>query len=365
MGLAASISMPAWTQPERVASADRSPVVAQIIDSSAGQLDVSRDFLVGSRVAWQEINAKGGVNGQTIKHMVLEIDGSEQSLRAALNSVHKTPNCVALSGTAGDRTANQLATLLRQDAVGIAHVAPWLQDSDQEGEDHTFPIFASRQTQIAQALKSLSVMSVSEVGVIYASEQEYALYQSELQRAGAALKIKMTSFKATKDLAQVGKTLSPDTPRILLFLGGTPELVLFLRGLEVQAQQRFVIAMAEVNLQTVTQMGVARHTAIMATQFVPMVNSPLPVVKAFREALTRLYDEPPTPQSLAGYISAQYTKAVLGTLDGPLNRQTALKKFQQRQDYDLNGFRISFNGQRRSGSFVTSSMMGRDGRLLG
>lgn len=365
VGLAASASLPVWAQTARSHGGERTAVVAQIIDTSTGQLDVSRDFLVGSRVAWQDMNAKGGVNSSHIKHMVLEVDGSAESLRRALEAVKRTPNCIALSGTAGDRATNQLLPLLRQESINLAHVAPWLQDSDLEGDESTFPIFASRQTQIAQALKSLSVMSVSEVGAVYASEQEYALYKDELERTGLALKIKLKSFKTTNDLAQLGRKLSPDTPRILLFLGGTPELVLFLQGLEAQAQQRFVIAMAEVNLQTVTQMAVTRHTSITATQFVPLVNSPILLVKTFREALARYFDEPPTPQSLAGYIAAQYTGAVLHTIEGPLTRQSALKKFQHRQSVDLNGFRVSFNGQRRSGSYVTSSMIGRDGRLVG
>lgn len=365
VGLAASASLPVWAQTARSHGGERTAVVAQIIDTSTGQLDVSRDFLVGSRVAWQDMNAKGGVNSNHIKHMVLEVDGSAESLRRALEAVKRTPNCIALSGTAGDRATNQLLPLLRQESINLAHVAPWLQDSDLEGDESTFPIFASRQTQIAQALKSLSVMSVSEVGAVYASAQEYALYKDELERTGLALKIKLKSFKTTNDLAQLGRKLSPDTPRILLFLGGTPELVLFLQGLEAQAQQRFVIAMAEVNLQTVTQMAVTRHTSITATQFVPLVNSPILLVKTFREALARYFDEPPTPQSLAGYIAAQYTGAVLHTIEGPLTRQSALKKFQHRQSVDLNGFRVSFNGQRRSGSYVTSSMIGRDGRLVG
>lgn len=365
LGLAACATVPVWAQPGKPSGADRTVVVAQIVDSSASQLDVSRDFLIGSRAAWHDINAKGGVNGHFVKHLSLEVDGSVESLHTALDSVKKIPNCIALSGTAGDRAANQLVTLLREDASAIAHVAPWLQNSDLEGDDRTFSIFASRQSQIAQALKSLSVMSVPEVCAVYASEQEYSLYRNDVERVGLALKIKLKSVKPTNDLAQVGKNLSPDSPRILLFLGSTPELVLFLRGLEAQAQQRFVIAMADVNMQTMLQMGVARNTAIIGTQFVPLVNSPVPIVKTYRDTLSRIFDEPPTPQSLAGYIAAQYTSEVLTTVEGSLTRQNTLRRFQQRQSVDLNGFRISFNGQRRSGSYVTSSMMTRDGRILG
>ena len=340
-------------------------MVAQIVDNTASQLDVSRDFLIGSRAAWQGINAKGGINGRIIQHLTLEVDGSSASMRVALDVIKKTPNCVVLSGTAGDRAASQLVALLRQDQHNIAHVAPWLQNSDLDGDNRTFPIFASRQDQIAQALKSLAIMSVPELGAIYASAQEYTLYRDDVERASSVLKIKLKSYKPTGDLALLGKSLTPDTPRILLFIGGTPELVQFTQGIDKQAKQRYVVALADVNLQTMLQMGAARLTPVMATQVVPMVNASLPIVKQYRETLARLYDEPPTPQSLAGYIAARYTSEVLNTVEGIPTRQSTLQTFQRRNTVDVNGFRVSFNAQGRSGSYVTQSMITPDGRIVG
>ncbi|WP_394755992.1 ABC transporter substrate-binding protein [Rhodoferax sp.] len=339
--------------------------MAQIVDNTPSQLDVSRDFLIGSRAAWQEINKNGGVNGRVVQHLVLEVDASAESLRAALDTVQKTANCVVLSGTAGDRAASQLVALLKHDQHNIAHVAPWLQNSDLDGDQRTFPIFASRQDQIAQAIKSLSLMGIPEIGAVYASEQEYTLYRNDVERASTALKIKLMSFKPTGGVAQVGKSLNADTPRILLFMGGTPELVQFTQSIEKQARQRYVLALADVNLQTLMQMGASRQTPIMATQVVPMVNASLPIVKSYRQTLARLFDEPPTPQSLAGYIAARYTSEVLSTVEGALTRQTALLAFQRRQVVDLSGFRVSFNAQGRGGSYVTQSMVTPDGRLVG
>src|SRR5665647_248035 len=94
MGLAACVAAPVWAQPGKSSGAARALVVAQIVDSTASQLDVSRDFLIGSRAAWQDINAKGGINGRTIQHLTLEVDGSSASMRVALDVIKKTPNCV-------------------------------------------------------------------------------------------------------------------------------------------------------------------------------------------------------------------------------------------------------------------------------
>lgn len=159
--------------------------------------------------------------------------------------------------------------------------------------------------------------------------------------------------------------MTPRTPAVLLFVGGTPELAEFTQGLEKQSRQRYIVALADVNLQTMLQMGSARNTPVIATQPVPVVSSSTPVVRSYRETLARLFDEPPTSLSLAGFIAAQYTFSVLSEVAGPLNRQSALAAFQKRSPLDIGGFRVSFNQQRRSSTYVTQTMMTLDGRLIG
>ena len=45
--------------------------------------------------------------------------------------------------------------------------------------------------------------------------------------------------------------------------------------------------------------------------------------------------------------------------------QSALAAFQRRSAIDLGGFRVSFDQRRRSGGFVTQSMLMPDGRVIG
>jgi ABC-type branched-subunit amino acid transport system substrate-binding protein len=361
--LAAGVAAPAWAQSGK--SASRSLVVAQVVDFSQAQQDVSKDFLIGSRAAWQDINAKGGIRGRRIEHQTLETDGTPAGLKAALDSVKDNPACMALSGSVGDLVAGQLVELSHKGGLPMAHVAPWLQNSSLEIDDKTFPIFAARQEQMAYALKSLSTMGLKELGAVYATGRDYSAYRADVERIAAALQLKLQSFQAADDLRALGQKLTPRTPAVLLFVGGTPELAEFTQGLEKQARQRYIVALADVNLQTMLQMGAARNTPVIATQPVPLVNASLPIVRTYRETLARLFDEPPAPLSLAGFIAARYTYEVLSEVDGPLNRQSVLGAFQRRSKLDVGGFTVSFNPQRRSSTYVTQSMMTVDGRLIG
>lgn len=363
-GLSAGLAVPAWAQSAKSGASSR-VTVAQIVDMSATQIDVSKDFLVGARAAWADINAKGGIRGKTVQHQVLEVDGSAASLRTAVDSLKGQNQCVALFGTAGDRAAAQVTDILRRELPDIAHIAPWLQNLDTDGNDNTFPIFASRQDQITHAVKSLSVMGVTEIGAVYGTPAEFASYKTDIQQTAQALGLRLKNYSPSADLQQLGKTLTPDTPRVLLFIGGTPELFEFSKGIDKQAALRYIVAMSDVNVQTLTQMGSSRHAQVVATQVVPLVNSSLPVVRSYRDTLGRLYDEPPTPHSLAGFVSARYTYEMLLSVEGATTRQNTLQAMQKRSSMELGGFRLSLEGKSRSGTYVTQSMIAPDGRLLG
>jgi Periplasmic binding protein len=363
--LATACATPGWAQPGKAAAASRSVIVAQIVDVSPAQQDVSRDFLIGSRAAWQDINLRGGIGGKPVQHLALETDGTPASLAVALASVKDNPACVVLSGSAGDQVASQIVALSRQGSLNIAHAAPWLQNSSLEIDDKTFPIFAARQEQIAFALKTLSVMGLKDLGVVYGTAQDFSAYHVELERIASAMQLKLQSYHGSGDARALGQKLTPGTPAVLIFIGGTPELAGFTQGLEKQARQRYIVALADVDLHALMQMGAGRQTPVIATQPVPLANAPMPIVRSYRETLARLFDEPPTPLSLAGFISARYTWEVLNAAVGPLTRQSALTAFQQRASLDLGGFRVSYNAQRRSSGYVTQSMMTVDGRLIG
>jgi hypothetical protein len=180
------------------------------------------------------------------------------------------------------------------------------------------------------------------------------------------MKLKLHSDPGTADLTELGERMGPTSPAVLLFIGGTPELVQLTRGLDRLSRQRYVVPSADVNLQTLLQMGGTRSTPVIATQAVPMVTaSSVPVVRRYREVLSRLFDEPPVALSLAGFIAASYSYEVMAALEGPINRASVLAAFQKRSAIDVGGYRVHFNADRRSETYVTQSMLIADRRVVG
>ncbi|MBP6598394.1 MAG: ABC transporter substrate-binding protein [Giesbergeria sp.] len=337
--------------------------VAQVVDISPAQQDISRDFLIGSRVAWQAFNAQGGLRGQPVQHWVLETDGSAASLQSVWQQVQRHRGCVALSGCVGQAAAAQLADWQAQPNDNpLAQIAPWLHHrTAPAANDWVFDIFSDYPTQIRHALQTMLIAGANDMGVVYGNRQ------LEQQSAPAIRQVAQAMRLRTHTLADGQPVrISPPQP-LILFVGGTPELHAFTRKLVLPpGRQCYVLALADVNLQVLAQLGaLPRNVSVIATQTVPLLSASLPVVRAYRAALAQLYDEAPTAQGLAGFIAARYSAELLASVPAPLNRASVLATLRQRQEANVGGFRVAFEAQQRSSSFVTQTMLTADGRIVG
>lgn len=340
-------------------------MVAQVIDSSNQTQDISKDFVVGSRTAWQEINAAGGIRGQAIRHSVIETDGSVAQINAAWAQLRSDASCIASFGTCADGLASAFTQQSRSDSSELAHVAPWLQSASVEQGANTFSIFSTREQQIQHALKNMTTVGVDNIMVVYPSEADRRQNTLDIQRMAQSLKLALREMPVQADLSEQARQISRTSTPLVLFVGGTPELVQFMRGWNPGTTLRYIIALADVNLQTAQQMMGNRHVPVIGTQAVPVVTGSLAIVRRYRQALAKYYDEPPTALSLAGYLSARYTAQVLQNARGSLSRSAAHEAFARRQVVDIEGFRVSYDNGKLQNAYVTQSMISTDGRVIG
>ncbi|MBT0568719.1 ABC transporter substrate-binding protein [Curvibacter sp. CHRR-16] len=357
----AALGLGAWSLPSS-AQTSRSIPIIQVLDTSPSQVDLSKDFVVGARAAWQECNRQGGINGRTITHTVLEYDGSPDSLNWVLQTIQATRNCTAVVGTVGSRLAAALGLRLATEIPDMPHIAPWLQRSSEDMPT-TFGIFATWQEQIHFALRSLSSVGVQTLGVVYASSSDQQSNQADVQAMGERLGVQLQHLAPRTNLQELAQQLTESSPRILVFLGGSPELAQWAQGLEQQNRQRYVVALSDVNLLLLQQMGVSRKTPVIATQSVPLPNAPMPLVRNYRDILSKLYDEPASPHSLAGYTSARFALEALRNASSP-QRSSVLQWLNRRTPVDLGGLQVQASNQRKQ-VFVTQTMLDSKGRLIG
>ena len=231
------------------------------------------------------------------------------------------------------------------------------------------PLFASRDDQLRRAMQDLGTMGVSDVGVLYTSAREHQALAAGVEALGSRLKLRTRAYvaPADTDFAAWGQKLVTDSPVVLLFLGGSPELARLTQGIAASGRQRYVVSLSDVDMPTLMQLNPARSVPLILTQVVPNPQSSnQPAVRAYRTLLKQLYEEAPSHLSLAGYLAGRYAAQVVGRFETPPTRAELLVTFQRRPAADLGGFQVSFAGEaKRGSSFVSQTMLTADGRLIG
>lgn len=341
------------------------PRVTQLLDMSPDQQELSRDYATGIRLAFAELRK---ANLPAPQLYTVETDGTPLAARNAVQLVKNDPAQVALLGSVGEGLALATLSEASQARLDIAHVAPWLADSQFDGDARLFSLFASREDQIRYVLKNLANLGVSELGMVYPNPAHAEALRAGTEAIGERLKIKVRSLviPVGQDPAVFASKVRADAPFFLVFMGEGIELAQFTRGLSGRGVQRYVVCLADVDSNTFMQLNPGKSVPIIFTQIVPNPHSSkVAVVRAYRDALARLFDEPPSPISLAGYLAGRYAAQVIAGAGPNPTRSKVLSEFQRRKPIELDGWRVEYMNGSRASSFVSQTLLNTQGAFIG
>lgn len=362
----AALAVPASVSAQRrppTRPGSSNPVLLQCVDTSTDQQEISRDYSSGVRLALQ-------ASATRLSDLrPFPMDGSEASHRLLLATLRSDPAVVGLVGTAGERLALRCAEAIRAEGLQIAHLGPWIADARFDDEPGVVKLFASREAQIRHALRSLETVGVRELGLVYATPALQQQVQADVQSAVRRIGVQPRDFVAPAgNVEQLVASLPANPPAIFLFVGGSIELARFVRGLAERKLQRYVVTLGETDLTTLTELGATGTVPVVLTQVVPNPQThTAPFAREYRAALKTLYEETPSPLSLAGFVVGRYTQALLAGADAsPITRASLYELARRRPGLELGGYSIGFDAASNRGSrYVTQVLLGRDGRLIG
>lgn len=337
--------------------------VVQLLDPSADQQELGRDYSTGWRVAFAEA-AKGGARLPELVSQSCE--ASPESVRAALKALSDDPSTLATVGTAGEKLSLSVIAESRVLGLEMAHVAPWIADSRYDDDARVLPLFASREVQLQRALQGLASVGIKELGIVHVESAGERARIDGVMNTAASLRLsaRRITLPSGAEAADLAARLPANTPAVLLFLGGAIELAEFTRGLERGRVQRYVVCLADVDSSLLEGLPRGAKVPLIFAQVVPNpYSNSLEVVRRYRAALASLFDEAPSPVSLAGYLAGRYTVQLLSA-SAP-DRAAVLATARRRPAADLGGFRFDFGRSPRGSQFVDQTLRRADGRLIG
>jgi len=352
-------------------------VVAQVAPLSGVLASTGAQMVLGAQIYFEHINARGGVHGARIRHVVKDDAYKvEETVRLTQEAIGRD-KAVALIGFAG--TAN-LTELLRRNVLqqaGIALVAPYTGGEPLRTpfNPSIFHIRAGYADEAEHMVGQLATLGIRRIGVYYQNDGfgkaglagvENALARRKLALAASA-PYERNALDAS--IAEAMKTLSAASADAIIMISINATTAAFVKAYREAGgtAQLFNISVVD-PAELVRLGGLANMHGLGIAQVVPFPYSPtLPVIREYRELFARHAPAGAgiSYTSFEEFIGAKVLVEGLRRAGPNPTPEKVLRALETLGAHDVGGFQVNFSRANRIGSkFVEVTVIGRAGTLL-
>lgn len=364
LGAAAAVGS-AWALPGR--AQDSSDIVVGQSAPLSGPVAVAfQGALAGERLAFEEINRKGGINGRRIRLVLLDDAYDTQRTVENVRQLVEQEKVVALTGlgsTAGVAAILPYIAEKRMPLVGVytgAHVLRL------RPHPTMFTTQASFKDEVEHQLRTLVTLKMDKVGVAF-QDNEFGklmmpVVEATAKELGATLVASAPLAVDGSTSAQAVGTIAQARPQAVLLIAVGPSVVGFVKaakaGLNVPIYTLSVAASAVPALG-----GDARGLAM--TQIVPFPWRQVhPMARDFnREAAAA--DVAVNYNSYGGYLGARFLIEALRRSAPAITSDNLIRTIQGIRNFDLGGIQLNFSPTNHHGTnWVEITIVGPDGKFM-
>lgn len=349
-------------------------VVAQIAPLSGVLASTGKQMVLGGQIYFDSVNAKGGVHGARIKHVVLDDSYKVDETVRLTQEVLGRGDVVALFGFAGTANVGKLLSDGVLDAGGIALVAPYTGGEVLRSPFNPwiFHVRAGYADEAEHMVKQVTTLGMKRVAVMY---QDDAFGKAGLAGVEAALASRQLKLavaapyeRNTDKVDEAVRLINASDAQAVIMISVNRSTAAFARryreaGGGAQLYNISVVDPAELvklaGLQNVHGLGIS--------QVVPYPYSPnLAVVREYQAALKKY-----APQESVNYTSFEEFLGAKVLVEGLRRagpnptRAKVLKALESLERLDLGGTTVAYSASNRIGSrSVEVTVIGGSGRLM-
>lgn len=332
--------------------------------------DLGQDVLKGSKVYFDALNARGGVNGRSIKLVTKDDVYDSKKTLENVETLMANDATFALFGTFGTPNNEALLPVARKAGIPVLTPysgAPSIRSKSFEG---VFNLRASYADEVERLVDHLYTVGIRKIAVAYQNnafgkEVLTATIETMERRKLQPLLTIAVDNSASDAPSAADKLLDSQPEAVLLALAGKPAVEVIKnvnqrrRGLSMYALS--VLATPS-NLRALGKDG----TGVAITQVVPYpMNASLGIVREYQQAMTAAGFSDFSHLSLEGYINAKVVAEGLRRAGRTPTRASLVSALDGMSNYNLGGMVVSFGQGASSGShFVELTMINGQGKLI-
>lgn len=325
-------------------------------------------FNAGAQLAFDTLNARGGVAGRRLRWITADDRGDPALARAICDKLITEQNATALFGCAGSMSLAAIEPLLRQHGIP-ALGGLWVADSVRaQCQGAAYFVRASYTQEAAALALHLATVGLQRIGVVHLAtpfgQEGLKLIADALAAQGLALAgtAAVTPDGATAQEA-ARKLLALAPQAIVMFINGSQAATVMATAADLRRHPAFYGLSIVSDEDAIRRIG-AQARGLAISQVVPYPWSESDRQIADYRALATAAKVPVGYASLEGWLNAQVLIEALQRCRGDFTRSRLHATLKVLQWY-VAGMTVNFSRQELSGSrFVELVQLTETGRYL-
>ena len=325
---------------------------------------------------FDQINKAGGVNGRKLDLVALD-DGYETE-RTVANSkkLIEESKVFALLQYYGSspttQAMNDVFGPAKVPLVGTISGAGTLRQSvkDNPNNRYMFNVRASYADETDAIVNQLVGLGLKNIAVFY---QNDGFGKSGLDGVTAALKKHNIAPSAvgtvernSLDVDAAVKAIAKATPQAVVMVTLYKPTAAFVKAMHKVNQNPQFMTLSPVGADLLVKELGNEARGIGISQVMPYpFNDTTPAVREYQRLMQSVKETNYSYYGIEAYITAKVMVEAIRRSGKDLTREKLIQALEGMSNYDLGGFRVSFNGNDRAGSrFVDLTVVGSGGRVL-
>ena len=363
---ASSVGYPATAQ------TDSTIVLGQSAPLTGPAAQLGIQFRDGAKLYFNQVNAKGGINGRTIELRTLD-DGYEPEKTAANTKKFLSDAVFALFGYVG--TPTSLAALPLATEAKTPFFAPFTgaQVLREPLNRYSIHVRASYFDETAAIVKQASAVGIKKFSVFYQNDAYGKAGLEGVDRALKALNLPMTSLATVErnsvDVKKAVSEILAKQPESIVQISAYKSCAAFIREARKAGFGGTFYNVSFVGTQALmTELG-KEARGVVVSQVMPFPYSAATVIsgeylEALKSASTVSNDLTANYSSMEGYVAAKVFTEALRRAGRGASREAFISAIEGMQNYQMGGFGVNFSPTSHAGSrYVDLSVLTDDGRV--
>jgi len=348
-------------------------VIGHVAPLSGVLAKTGQQMVLGGKIYFDHINAKGGINGRKLR-VIVKDDGYkvEETVRLTREAI-EVDKAIVLFGYAGTGNISELLKRNVLSAANIPLVAPYTggEPLRKPFNPYIFHVRAGYADETDAMVRQLVTTGGKSIGVFYQNDP-FGLagldgVEAAAERHGATVVGKASYEKNTQDVEQAATALAKLNPRAVIMISVTQSTAAFIKRFRELNGSALLFSISVVNVNDLTALlGNEALRGVGITQVAPSPMSGLLAVANEYRTLLKKYapQEEPNYTSFEEFLGAKVLVEGLRRSGNNPTRQKLMDALASLKNFDLGGYDISFGEVNRVGSkFVEVTMVNGAGKL--